>query len=148
MFNGRGDQMVPHPAHGPRRTDQCQVIAFRSPGCKYNFLCIDLQDSRKSLFCLFHIVLRLHAFSVHGGRIPIIPAHDSINQFADLRIAPGGRRIIQVNFHDIFPFFISYLQNMIEPGESFLIRSCIGRMPRGACAAPREQSSVYPCYSK
>ena len=94
MFDRGSDQMISSPFICPRHTDQSQIIAFRTAGRKKDFFRIDFQTFCDRFFCVFYIMLRLHAFPVHRRRVPIIPAHHFIHKLTDFRICPRCRRVI------------------------------------------------------
>ena len=109
MLDHGCDQVASSALIGPCRSDQCKIVTFRSAGSKDKLLAVDTQYLCQPFFRFFYIMFCFHTLSVHGRRISVIRAHNPAHQIADLFIASGRCRIIQINFHNRRSFLSSLL---------------------------------------
>ena len=100
--------MLSCPLIGPRRANQRKIVALCPTGGEEYLFILHLPDLCQSLFRLFYILLRFHAFRVPGRRVSIIFAHDLSHQFAHAVIRPGGGGIVQIDFFHAFHFLFLY----------------------------------------
>ena len=94
MFHLGGDQMIALSAVCHGTADQRQIVGFRPPRSKKDFLCLNLQDTCQRLSGIAQILLGLHTFAVQAGGIAVLFAHDFCNQFRHLGERPCGCGII------------------------------------------------------
>src|SRR5699024_9164132 len=102
MLHHSGHDMVSAAPVGHGRADQRQVVGFRAAGGKKDFFFLHFQDSGNDPGRFFYVILRFHAFAVHGGGIAVILHHGLYHDILYRFIASGGGGIIKIYFHFIY----------------------------------------------
>ena len=69
---------------------------------KEDFFFIYFQYFGDLFFCMLYVILRLHSFKMHTGRITVIFCHNLGHQICHFRQHSGCGRIIQIYFHFLF----------------------------------------------